>query len=406
VTRCLVAMMVAISLGFAEDLQLDPEEAAQRAVAYSADLIAAAQDEIAVSAAQEGAWAFALPQVYARAGADRRYPLDPRSSPGFSSGLGIEQHVYTPGRWDAVAATGQARRDAARADLESVRRDAALRARLAVERVRLAKARLAVLTDRRAQREEEQADAEALFAAGRTTVTESRQSAVATAQAQDAVLAGQADLAAARRELAAAIEATDPVDARGSLVRPTGLPALLEQARTRRGPEQRALEARRRAEIGSAEQREAGSRPQVFVSADTSTGGDRYDKTYGNWGFGAGVRWSLYDGGSRSADAEAARAREAALSARARVSERERERVLATLGDEIPIIAGRLALAETTMAAALENYTDARERFRVGRLKLIDVGQAGLAVQESGLVQANLIAREAEIAHRLRAMAE
>ena len=389
-----------------EDLLVDPEEAAGRAVARSSDLIAASQDEAAVIAAEEGAWAFALPQLSARAGADRRYPLDDRSAAGFSSGIGLEQYLYTPGRWSAVRATGEARREAARADLEAVRRDAALRARLAVERVRLAKARLAVLTDRQTQREEEQADAEALFSAGRTTVTEARQAAVAASQAQDAVLAGQADLAAARRELATTIETDGPVDARGSLTRPRELATLLEQARRGHGAEQRAIEARRRAELGGAEQRVAAGMPQVFASADTSTSGERYDKTYASWGVGAGVRWNLYDGGSRSADAEASHAREAALRARARVSERERQLVLATLGDEIPILDGRLTLAEKTMAAALENYTDARERFRAGRLKLIDVGQAGLAVQESGLVQAQLIAREAEIAHRLRAMAE
>ena len=390
----------------AADLLLAPDDAAERALSRSSDFLAAQHDQAAAIASTRSAWAFALPQLGARAGANRVYPLDPRSAPGFSASAGIEQHLYTPGRWDAVAATTRADREAAQASLEAVRRDAALRARLAVERVRLARARLVVLTDRQHQREDEQADAEALFAAGRTSVTEARQAAVATFQATDAVLAGEADVTAARRELAAAVEADGSVDARGGLSRPEGLPQLLAQAREIRGAEQRLLDARRRATAGSAGQRAANGRPQFYAGASAGTSGDRYDRTYGAWDVGAGVRWSLFDGGALQADEEAARWREAAIVAREKASERERRLTIDLLADEIPILAKRLELAERTLAAAQENYADTRERFRAGRLKVLDVGEAGLAVQDSELVKAQLIAREAEIAHRLRAMAE
>jgi outer membrane protein len=319
--------------------------------------------------------------------------------------------------WDfgqTRASVGAAEADAATsdADLLQAQLDLDLNVRNAYFVARATKNLLVVRKETLANEEKHLEQVEAFVEVGRRPEIDRYQARTAVATARVDVINAENDYAVARAQLARQVgdpnvfelDVTD--ESMPAVAGEDGDDAALYKEAVSSRPDLAALEQARRASTFSVDAARAAFLPELSAGAgiDGVVLQEDKDPTWG-WSVGLTLSWSIFDGGSRSANVDAARAGVVIADAR---------RDAATQNVRVELRQARLAVraakaAQEAAAEALENAKKQLElaegRYNEGVGNVIELGdaQVGLSSASSSVVQAEftLAKARAQLTHAL-----
>jgi len=406
----LVIVVPGIACG--EQIRLDADEAARRAVEASSAAAAAAARLAIASAGVDSSDATRLPIVSATASVTQRSSVPEfgiPTSPGggvtliypniptaYAAGLRADQTIYAGGAIDAARSAARADRTAAAAQRDRVLADLRLAGRLTYWESVRARASVVAAQANEARSRRLLDDTLALFSAGMAVRADVLAAEERTASARVAVVRAEAATAEAEAQLRSLlalgpdddIVPTDTIT--GQLPpSPPPLAELTERALAGR-PELAALGAQRDAAAMRELLAGAPSRPTLGLSAqwELSRPNSRYfplaDEWHDTWSVGLTSQWRLFDGGKSRADVGAARALRGALGRDLEEATRLVRLEVEVSHRELTAALATVEAADSARAAADERDRAANERFGAGLAAMTEIldARAALALAE------------------------
>ncbi len=405
-------------------VRLTADDAVARALAASPRLARLAALEAAAEAQRRGAAAERLPQLDLGGGYTRRshvpelvltlpgaIPSQPPQRvtvfPDIPDNLrvraGLAVPLYTGGRLENQLEAARQGRAAAEQDLRSGRADLVLETKTAYWSLMTARDSLRVLQEAIRAYEAHLSDArnrERFGVAARNEVLAvqverdrvelDRLRAEVGAEVAEANLQRLLDLPPTAR-----IEATDELSSEA--VETPDLEALVARAAAER-PDRAALAARVAAADAAAGAERGARLPQV-----AATGGFTYAKPNRDivppmrdwkqsWDLGIGLSWNALDFGRRSASLARARAQADAVREQLRELDRAIRLEVTQRALELRTARARVTVAESGIAAALENRKVAGDRYREGVIASSDLLDAEVAYERASLARTEALA--------------
>ncbi|MDA3961144.1 MAG: TolC family protein [Planctomycetota bacterium] len=395
------------------------ESAAELARQNADAVLAAEAAAAALRAAGRAELSIIFPQLTADAGYTYNGKLPNRTLEGvrvsagtedeYRVGARIEQLVWSFGRIGAARSADRASSVLASSDLLLAQREASFRARSAVANVLLTQARLWVAQERVTQRESELADAQDKEAVGRVSKLDVNEAEINLLQDRNSQRSAALAVQQSTHELITALALENrSVTVSGELQRPQDMALLIAAARENIafGPEVRSLQAQ--AELRASERAKfrGNALPEFSVFGDWYANGERTNDLDDGWGVGLNVRWNLYDGGGSYAQMDRAARERVRLLRLADEQSRARLQLFDDVAAQLRSLSERITAADTIVTLSESNYEDARDRYRLGDIDRVRMGEANLRITLARLTLIDLIFEEAVAAFQLQRLAE